>query len=35
MLDTLRWFNEKHIETRSADTDLQARIASYELAFKM
>ena len=35
ILDTLRWFNEKHLETRGEDSDLSARIASYELAFRM
>jgi hypothetical protein len=35
MVETLRWFNEKHREARSDDTDLSARIAAYELAFKM
>ncbi|HUQ94955.1 MAG TPA: DUF1501 domain-containing protein [Bryobacteraceae bacterium] len=34
-LDHLRWFNEKHREPRDDDTALDARIASYELAFKM
>src|SRR5262249_57327606 len=29
MLDTLRWFNEQHLETRSEDASLAARIASY------
>jgi hypothetical protein len=35
MLDTLRWYNEKHLESRSDDSSLPARIASYELAFRM
>jgi hypothetical protein len=35
MLDTLRWFNEQHFEPRSDDSSLAARIASYELAFRM
>ncbi len=35
MLDTLRWFNEQHYEPRSDDSALAARIASYELAFRM
>lgn len=34
-LDTLRWYNEKHRETRQEDSELDARISSYELAFKM
>ena len=35
MLDMLKWYNERHLETRSEDSDLAARIASYELAFRM
>jgi len=35
MLDLLRWNNEQHLAARSDDSDLQARIASYELAFRM
>src|SRR6266478_1231317 len=35
MLDLLKWYNEKHLASRSDDSDLQARIASYELAFRM
>ena len=35
MLDLLKWNNEKHLAARSDDSDLQARIASYELAFRM
>src|SRR5882724_3597467 len=35
MLDLLKWYNEKHLAARSDDSDLQARIASYELAFRM
>ena len=34
-LEFLRQVNEKHIEERSANTDLEARIQSYELAFRM
>ena len=34
-LDLLRWFNEKHIAERSQTGELEARIASYELAFRM
>jgi hypothetical protein len=34
-LDTLRWYNERHLEQRKEETALDARIASYELAFKM
>src|SRR5207245_6205233 len=35
MLDALKWYNEKHLASRADDSDLQARIASYELAFRM
>jgi hypothetical protein len=35
MLSELRWFNERHLAARADDTDLSARIAAYELAFKM
>ncbi len=35
MLDSLRWFNERHLEQTSGDSSLQARLASYELAFRM
>jgi hypothetical protein len=35
MLDLLKWYNEKHLASRDDDSDLQARIASYELAFRM
>lgn len=35
MLDLLKGFNEEHRETRSDDSELAARMASYELAFKM
>jgi len=35
LFDTARWFNERHMEPRSDDTALAARIASYELAFRM
>lgn len=35
MFDLLRWYNEKHVAERSDETDLQARINSYELAFKL
>ncbi len=33
-LDLLRWFNEKHAAERSDTSELEARIASYELAFR-
>ncbi len=35
MLDLLRDYNEGHRASRAEDTELAARIASYELAFKM
>ncbi|MBI3875732.1 MAG: DUF1501 domain-containing protein [Verrucomicrobia bacterium] len=36
MLDLVQWLNEKHAAERGGDTDdLAARIASYELAFRM
>src|SRR6266849_489966 len=35
MLDLLNWYNERHIETRRDDSDVAARMNSYELAFKM
>jgi hypothetical protein len=35
MLDTLRWFNQKHLDKNAGETSLEARLASYELAFKM
>jgi len=35
LLDTLRKMNEHHLEARNHDSELAARIASYELAFRM
>ena len=35
MLDTLRQYNEEHLAARSDNSNLAARIASYELAFNM
>lgn len=35
LLDTLRQYNEEHQTSRASNSDLAARIASYELAFKM
>ena len=35
MVDTLRWFNERHLEEHPGDSALEARIASYELAYRM
>lgn len=34
-LDLLKWFNEKHSSARTNTGELDARIASYELAFRM
>ena len=35
LLDTLRTMNEQHLEARNHDSELAARIESYELAFRM
>ncbi|MDQ6700935.1 MAG: DUF1501 domain-containing protein, partial [Acidobacteriota bacterium] len=35
MFDLLRYYNEQHREPRSDESELAARMASYELAFKM
>jgi hypothetical protein len=35
ILDYTQWLNERHRATRADDRDLDARIASYELAFRM
>jgi len=35
VLDALSWFNENHRETRRDNSELSARIAAYELAFRM
>ncbi len=35
MLDTLRQLNEQHLQTRTDNSSLAARIASYELAWRM
>ncbi|MEM7394816.1 MAG: DUF1501 domain-containing protein, partial [Verrucomicrobiota bacterium] len=35
LLDHLRHFNGEHLEDRADNTDLAARISSYELAYKM
>jgi len=35
LLDTLRTLNNEHAESRHSDSELAARIASYELAFRM
>lgn len=35
LLDTLRDYNQQHLQSRQDNSDLAARIASYELAFRM
>ncbi|MGH9721955.1 MAG: DUF1501 domain-containing protein [Bryobacteraceae bacterium] len=35
MFDLLKWYNEQHLERRADESNLAARIASYELAFRM
>src|SRR5580765_3233637 len=35
LLDTLRKLNEQHLSARNQDSELSARIESYELAFRM
>src|SRR5215472_10811333 len=35
LLDTLGKLNERHLDSRNHDSELEARIASYELAFRM
>ncbi len=35
MLDTIRGYNEQHQQARADNSNLSARIASYELAYKM
>jgi hypothetical protein len=35
LLDTLRKMNEQHLDSRNHDSELAARIESYELAFRM
>jgi hypothetical protein len=35
MLDTLRWYNQRHLEKNPDESSLEARLASYELAFRM
>ena len=35
LLDTLKWFNERHLAQNVGDSALDARLASYELAFRM
>lgn len=35
LLDDLNWFNQRHREQHPGESELAARIASYELAFRM
>ncbi|MDE0126194.1 MAG: DUF1501 domain-containing protein [Bryobacterales bacterium] len=35
LMDKLGWFNRRHLAKRSEDTDLEARMTAYELAFRM
>jgi hypothetical protein len=35
MLTRAKWFDERHLATRADDSNLSARIAAYELAFRM
>src|SRR5205814_8600854 len=35
LLDLLKWYNERHLESRAEDSDRGARMAAYELAFRM
>ena len=35
LLDRLKWHNEQHMAPRADDSNLSARIASYELAFRL
>jgi hypothetical protein len=35
MLDTLRWYNERHLAKNPGESALDARLSSYELAFRM
>ena len=35
LMDKLAWFNRQHMEARPGDSDLEARMTAYELAFRM
>jgi len=35
MLQTLKIFNQQHLDARNGDSELSARLSSYELAFRM
>jgi Protein of unknown function (DUF1501) len=35
LLDNAKWFDEQHMAARADDSNLSARIAAYELAFRM
>ena len=34
-MDALQWLNRRHLAKRSSDSELEARISAYELAFRM
>ncbi|MDP7049011.1 MAG: DUF1501 domain-containing protein [Verrucomicrobiota bacterium] len=34
-MDALQWFNRRHLVKRGGDSELEARISAYELAFRM
>lgn len=35
LMGKLEWFNRRHLEQRAGDSELEARMTAYELAFKM
>ena len=35
LMENLEWFNRKHLQERSEDSELEARMTAYELAFRM
>ena len=35
LMEKLEWFNGRHLERRRGDSELEARMTSYELAFRM
>ena len=34
-MDALQWLNRRHLAKRGSDSELEARISAYELAFRM
>lgn len=34
-MDALQWLNRRHLAKRGGDSELEARISAYELAFRM